>query len=291
MSSEGGGTKELRLGVVCYGGSSLAIYMHGVTKELHRLVKASALLEAGLDADAGRAERGGLRASCSRAVAKENDGVRTRVVVDVVAGTSAGGINGIYLTKAIAHNLSQDALRDLWFERGDMKSAAAAADSWLPVKLRFFLLLPRALRKSPLRGDEMAQLAVRGARGDGRRRQRARTARDARAGGRPARPLRDDHRLLRLRPPGADLRPAARARLAAPPRARVHVRATARATSSSPRTTAASPSRRARPRASPASSRRSASGRSGSGCRTPTSTTWSAASAATGSPGALPENT
>jgi hypothetical protein len=31
--------------VVCYGGVSLAIYMHGTTKELHRLVKASALLD------------------------------------------------------------------------------------------------------------------------------------------------------------------------------------------------------------------------------------------------------
>ena len=40
-----GQTKELRLALVCYGGSSLAIYMHGVTKELHRLVKASAGLE------------------------------------------------------------------------------------------------------------------------------------------------------------------------------------------------------------------------------------------------------
>ena len=40
-------TKELRLALVCYGGSSLAIYMHGVTKELHRLVKGSALLESG----------------------------------------------------------------------------------------------------------------------------------------------------------------------------------------------------------------------------------------------------
>ena len=79
-------------------------------------------------------------------VAKENDGVRTRVVVDVVAGTSAGGINGIYLTKAIAHNLSQDALRDLWFDRGDM-SQLLLLPTWLPVKLRFFLLLPRALKQ------------------------------------------------------------------------------------------------------------------------------------------------
>jgi len=154
MSNQGGGTRELRLAVVCYGGSSLAIYMHGVTKELHRLVKSSALLEAGLGPDPG-APTEAVYLDLLRAVAEENR-VRTRVVVDIVAGTSAGGINGIYLTKAIAHNLSQDALRDLWFERGDM-SQLLLLPTWLPVKLRFFLLLPRALKKSPLRGGAMAR--------------------------------------------------------------------------------------------------------------------------------------
>src|SRR6204780_3228649 len=33
--------KEIRLGLVCYGGVSLAIYMHGVTKELFKLVRAA----------------------------------------------------------------------------------------------------------------------------------------------------------------------------------------------------------------------------------------------------------
>jgi patatin-related protein len=153
MSNEGRGTRELRLAVVCYGGSSLAIYMHGVTKELHRLVKGSALLDAGLAPDP-EAPSEAVYADLLRALADERR-VRTRVVVDVVAGTSAGGINGIYLTKALAHNLSQDALRDLWFERGDM-SQLLLLPTWLPVKLRFFLLLPRALRTSPLRGAEMA---------------------------------------------------------------------------------------------------------------------------------------
>ena len=36
-----GTVTELRLALVCYGGVSLAIYMHGVTKELHKLVIAS----------------------------------------------------------------------------------------------------------------------------------------------------------------------------------------------------------------------------------------------------------
>ena len=33
--------KELRIGLVCYGGISLAVYMHGVTKELWKLAHCS----------------------------------------------------------------------------------------------------------------------------------------------------------------------------------------------------------------------------------------------------------
>ena len=33
--------KELRLALVCYGGISLAVYMHGVTKEIWHLARAS----------------------------------------------------------------------------------------------------------------------------------------------------------------------------------------------------------------------------------------------------------
>ena len=34
-------TTELRLALVCYGGVSLAVYMHGITKELHKLICAA----------------------------------------------------------------------------------------------------------------------------------------------------------------------------------------------------------------------------------------------------------
>src|SRR6266545_5296921 len=151
-----GDEKELRLALVCYGGSSLAIYMHGVTKEINRLVLGSALRRS--ETGGSRSENGTDRVygELLDERARLDGGVETRVVVDVVAGTSAGGINGIYLSKAIAHNLSQDALRDLWFERGDMRQLLLLP-TWLPLKLRAFLLLPRALRRSPLRGKEMAQ--------------------------------------------------------------------------------------------------------------------------------------
>ena len=36
--------KELRIALVCYGGVSLAVYMHGVTKELWKLARASRAL-------------------------------------------------------------------------------------------------------------------------------------------------------------------------------------------------------------------------------------------------------
>jgi patatin-related protein len=146
--------KELRLALVCYGGSSLAIYMHGVTKEVHRLVKGSALFDAGI-------QPGPTALSESvyfdvLAELAERQSVRTRVVVDVIAGTSAGGINGIYLAKSLTHNRSQDLLRDLWFKRGDMKQLLLLPTRW-PWKLRLALLLPRAFRRSPLRGADMAR--------------------------------------------------------------------------------------------------------------------------------------
>src|SRR3954468_3633708 len=91
-----GQTKELRLAIVCYGGSSLAVYMHGVTKELHRLVKGSALLEAEEGDPATPSERvyGRLLDELAE---RSGEQLRTRVVVDVIAGTSAGGINGVCL--------------------------------------------------------------------------------------------------------------------------------------------------------------------------------------------------
>ena len=53
-------TQELRLALVCYGGVSLAIWMHGVTKELFKLVRASEAYTADQDEHAfpeGSSER------------------------------------------------------------------------------------------------------------------------------------------------------------------------------------------------------------------------------------------
>ena len=80
---------------------------------------------------------------------------RTRVVVDVIAGTSAGGINGVYLAKALVHNRSQDALRDVWIKRGDI---GKLLHGWtrLPWWFRAPGLLMLLPFKAPLRGRGMS---------------------------------------------------------------------------------------------------------------------------------------
>ena len=156
-SASGGRTRELRLALVCYGGSSLAIYMHGVTKELHRLVKASAGLESpdGQSDSSSPSER--VYADLLTELASsDREQVRTRVVVDVIAGTSAGGINGICLAKALAHDLSLDGFRDLWFNRGDI-DGLLAAPGFLPRALKAGWVAVRAPKRAPLRGDLMAE--------------------------------------------------------------------------------------------------------------------------------------
>ena len=109
--------KELRLALVCYGGVSLAVYMHGITKEVWRLARASqahhdplALPDAGQDV---------YRALLAEIEAEA--GVRLRVLVDIIAGASAGGINGIFLGQAIASGESLEPLTDLWLRDADVE--------------------------------------------------------------------------------------------------------------------------------------------------------------------------
>ena len=109
---------ELRLALVCYGGVSLAIYMHGITKELEKLTRASAQLIADPQTNPFRedqSEHAYFEALQRKAAL---DRYRTRVVVDIISGTSAGGINGVCLAKSLALDAPQDGLRDLWLTKG-----------------------------------------------------------------------------------------------------------------------------------------------------------------------------
>lgn len=110
--------KELRIALVCYGGVSLAVYMHGVTKELWKLVRASHGLHA--------PPHGPVQAPQDTEVvyrallADLMPDLSLRVLVDVAAGASAGGINAVLLARAIAHDLDLEPLTRLWLENADV---------------------------------------------------------------------------------------------------------------------------------------------------------------------------
>ncbi|MEQ1724633.1 MAG: patatin-like protein [Sphingopyxis sp.] len=109
--------KELRLALVCYGGISLAVYMHGVTKEIWHLARAS---RAELDGEPpSNGVIGAYRALLSH-MADGASGVKLRVLADIIAGASAGGINGIFLARALSTGESLEPLTDLWLTRADV---------------------------------------------------------------------------------------------------------------------------------------------------------------------------
>ena len=100
--------KELRIALVCFGGISLAVYMHGISKEILKLVRASRALHAIADrsrrANAAFADHAGrdepehdTEAVYFELLREIGRTLELRVIVDIIAGASAGGINGIAL--------------------------------------------------------------------------------------------------------------------------------------------------------------------------------------------------
>ena len=107
--------KELRLALVCYGGVSLAVYMHGITREIWHLARASE------GHHGGRAPGRGSEGVYAGALDElRGAGVSIRVLVDILTGASAGGINAIFLANAIATGSSLEPLTDLWLDTADV---------------------------------------------------------------------------------------------------------------------------------------------------------------------------
>jgi patatin-related protein len=121
--------KELRLALVCYGGVSLAVYMHGITKEIWHLARASRAFH---QPDA--APLGGV-AQAYHAFLTEIEhaqAVRLRILPDILTGASAGGINAVFLAQAIHSGHSLEPLTDLWLENADVSELTdpAAEPLW-----------------------------------------------------------------------------------------------------------------------------------------------------------------
>lgn len=123
-------TQEVRFAVVMYGGISLAIYINGIAQELLRMVRATA--PAGKDGGVLKAKElsGSERVYRKLSYLLANDGGNAqekldtdvhptaRFVIDIISGTSAGGINGVFLAKALANGQNMDQLKQLWVREG-----------------------------------------------------------------------------------------------------------------------------------------------------------------------------
>src|SRR5205823_7974252 len=118
--------------------------MHGVTKEILKLVRASSALHAiadrsrrakaaffnGDDRSDPEYDTEGVYFELLREIGRD---VEMRVVVDIIAGASAGGINGTMLARALSHDLRMDALRNLWIDNADvgvLLASEARAGTW-----------------------------------------------------------------------------------------------------------------------------------------------------------------
>ena len=139
--------QETRLAVVMYGGVSLAIYINGIAQELLRLVRATSpaasdptrphlpqneltstepiyrlLGQVSHGIGLGRPTASGMPSLDQILARPEDHPIRTRFVVDVLSGTSAGGLNAVYLAKALANDQSLEGLKRLWISDGDVRT-------------------------------------------------------------------------------------------------------------------------------------------------------------------------
>lgn len=136
--------KELRLALVCFGGVSLAIYIHGVSKEILKLARASKAIHVSADLDhpsrksymypnenvTDIPDTELVYFDILKSFAPEMD---IRIIIDTIAGASAGGMNSVFLGRAIAHDLNFDHLRHHWLIEADvtnLKGQKKRASKW-----------------------------------------------------------------------------------------------------------------------------------------------------------------
>jgi patatin-related protein len=109
-------TQELRLATTLTGGVSLAIWMAGVAREINLLAQASQWRRVG-----GNFPSGTVSASAEESLKLYRrllDLLDMVVDVDVLSGTSAGGINGALLAWSRVRGSDLGKLREIWMDLG-----------------------------------------------------------------------------------------------------------------------------------------------------------------------------
>ncbi len=120
VTAPAGSPYEMRLALVLNGGVSLAVWMGGVTAEIDRMRRAAypELIEP------GEAERDPVLERWQHLLGR----LGVRLNVDVIAGASAGGLNGAVLATAIARGKPLPELQDTWHSVGSIENLASNAD-------------------------------------------------------------------------------------------------------------------------------------------------------------------
>ncbi len=90
-------SRETRIGLVMYGGVSLAVYINGVSQEFYHAVQGNGVY---------------------RLIKELTD---SEIVLDIISGSSAGGINGIMLSYALANDKDFTRCADLWRNSADIR--------------------------------------------------------------------------------------------------------------------------------------------------------------------------
>ena len=90
-------SREIRMGLVMYGGVSLAVYINGVAQEFYHAVQGNGIY---------------------RLIKELTD---SEIVLDILSGSSAGGINGILLAYSLCNGKDFTRSADLWRNAADIR--------------------------------------------------------------------------------------------------------------------------------------------------------------------------
>ena len=115
--------REVRFAVVMYGGVSLAIYINGASQELFSMVRATARKNYSSLANPENQEYlipDEQLKGAEKIYREMGRYCEAAFVIDVISGTSAGGMNGVFLAKALANDQPFNTLKDLWIEEADI---------------------------------------------------------------------------------------------------------------------------------------------------------------------------
>ena len=92
-------------------------------------------------------------------------GQQLTVSIDIIGGTSAGGINGVALGKGLALGASREPLKSVWIHKGDLRELLRAPAFAAGLFVQGVIAVARQAiglwsSRSPLRGERMSRLLL-----------------------------------------------------------------------------------------------------------------------------------